>query len=87
MRMIAPFSLQTKICFCAFLLNVTPSDTFRHSPYINLRWGGGGGAKYAPLLFFLHHPKKAQGINLKLSDFKDTPLTQKFCKSNQFVTF
>ena len=34
----------------------------------------GGGAKYAPLLFFLHHPKTAQGIKLKLSDFKDTPL-------------
>ena len=27
-----------------------------------------------PLLFFLHHPKTAQDINLKLSDFKDTPL-------------
>ena len=27
-----------------------------------------------PLLFFLHHPKTAQGIKLKLSDFKDTPL-------------
>ena len=34
-----------------------------------LRWG----AKY-PLLFFLHHPKTAQAINLKLSDFKDTLL-------------
>ena len=34
----------------------------------------GGGAKYAPLLFFLHHPKTAQGITLKLSDFKDTLL-------------
>ena len=36
-------------------------------------WGGGGG-KIRSLLFFLHHPKTAQGINLKLSDFKDTPL-------------
>ena len=35
---------------------------------------GGGGAKYTPLLFFLHHPKTAQGIKLKLSDFKDTLL-------------
>ena len=26
------------------------------------------------LLFFLHHPKMAQGIKLKLSDFKDTLL-------------
>ena len=26
------------------------------------------------LLFFLHHPEMAQGIKLKLSDFKDTPL-------------
>ena len=34
----------------------------------------GGGAKYAPLLFFLHHPYTAQGIKLKFSDFKDTPL-------------
>ena len=25
-------------------------------------------------MFFLHHPKTAQGIKLKLSDFKDTPL-------------
>ena len=33
-----------------------------------------GGAKYAPLLFFLHHPKTAQLIKLKLSDFKDAPL-------------
>ena len=34
-----------------------------------------GGVKYAPpLLFFLHHPKTAQGIKLKVSDFKDTLL-------------
>ena len=33
-----------------------------------------GGVKYAPLLFFVHHPKTAQGIKLKLSDFKDTLL-------------
>ena len=39
-----------------------------------------------PLLFFLHHPKTAQGIKLKLSDFKDTTLRH-FYKSNQFVTF
>ena len=32
------------------------------------------GGEYAPLLFFLHHPKTAQVIKLKLSDFKDTPL-------------
>ena len=32
----------------------------------------GGGVKYIPLLFFLHHPKTAQGIKLKLFDFKDT---------------
>ena len=31
-------------------------------------------AKYVPLLFFLHHPKTAQGIKLKISDRKDTPL-------------
>ena len=31
--------------------------------------------KYTPpLLFFLHHPKTAQDIKLKLSDFKNTPL-------------
>ena len=34
---------------------------------------GGGGGIY-PLLFFLHHPKTAQGIKLKLFGFKDTPL-------------
>ena len=33
---------------------------------------GGGGIR--PLLFFPHHPKTAQGIKLKLSYFKDTPL-------------
>ena len=33
-----------------------------------------GGVKYAPLLFFVHHPKTAQGITLKLSDFEDTLL-------------
>ena len=33
----------------------------------------GGGGEY-PLLFFLHHPKTAQSIKLKLSDFKDTLL-------------
>ena len=36
--------------------------------------GGGGGGKIRPLLFFLHHPKTAQGIKLKLSDFQDTPI-------------
>ena len=36
------------------------------------RWGGGG--KICPLLFFLHHPKTAEAIKLKLSDFKDTLL-------------
>ena len=36
-----------------------------------LPWGGG---KIRPLLFFLHHPKTAKGINLKLSDFRDTHL-------------
>ena len=32
------------------------------------------GGTIRPLLFFLHHPKMAQGIKLKLADFKDTPL-------------
>ena len=31
--------------------------------------------KIRPLLFFHHHPKTAQDTKLKLSDFKDTPLT------------
>ena len=30
--------------------------------------------KLTSLLLFLHHPKTAQGIKLKRSDFKDTPL-------------
>ena len=33
-----------------------------------------GGEQNTPLLFFLHHPKTAQSIKLKLSDFKDTLL-------------
>ena len=41
---------------------------------INSILPGGGGVKHAPLLFFLHHPKTAQDIKLKLSDFKDTLL-------------
>ena len=32
------------------------------------------GGKSPPLLFFLHHPKTAQGIKRKLSDSKDTLL-------------
>ena len=35
--------------------------------------GGGGGGKIRPPPVFLQHPKTAQGIKLKLSDFKDTP--------------
>ena len=35
---------------------------------------GGGGGQNTPLLFFLHRPKTAQGIKLKLSDFRDTLL-------------
>ena len=40
---------------------------------LTLFYPGGRGA-IRPLLFFLHHAKTAQGIKLKLSDFKDTPL-------------
>ena len=36
----------------------------------------GGGI--LPLMFFLHNPKTAQGIKLKLPDFKDTPLRHIF---------
>ena len=40
--------------------------------------GGGDGklenVRGGQILFVLHHPKTAQGIKLKLSDFKDTPL-------------
>ena len=49
----------------------TPLNGFETNPILP---GRGGGAKYDPLLFFLHHPKTVQGIKLKLSDFKDTPL-------------
>ena len=34
----------------------------------------GGGVNTPSLLFFLHHPKTAQDIKLKLFDFKDTLL-------------
>ena len=43
-------------------------------PPKNLERAPGGGGKIRPLLFFLHHPKTAQDIKLKLSDFKDTSL-------------
>ena len=43
-------------------------------PTINPILPGGGKIRPFPLLFFLHHPKMAQGIKLKRSDFKDTPL-------------
>ena len=38
---------------------------------LTLSYPGGG---IRPLLFFLCHPKTAQGIRLKHSDFKDTLL-------------
>ena len=41
---------------------------------LTLSYRGWGGVKYAPLLFFLHHPKTVQAIKVKLSDFKDTLL-------------
>ena len=46
----------------------------------------GGGGKIRPLLFSLHHPKTAQGIKLKLFDFKDTPLRHIF-QVKPVVTF
>ena len=44
---------------------------FVHNLGLTLSYQGGG---IRPLLFFLHHPKTAQDIKLKLSDFKDTLL-------------
>ena len=44
-----------------------------HISTLTLSYWGGGGQKRS-LLLFLHHPKTAQDIKLKLSDFKDTPL-------------
>ena len=43
---------------------------------LTLSYPGGGGKIHIRnvFLFFLHHPKTAQGITLKLSDFKDTLL-------------
>ena len=41
--------------------------------FVNLILHGGGG-KIRRLLFFLHYPKTAQGIKLKLYGFKDTLL-------------
>ena len=45
---------------------------FQFNPILPRGGGGGGEGKIRPLLFFLHHP--TQGMKLKLSDFKDTPL-------------
>ena len=47
--------------------------------------GGGGGANTPPPVF-LHHPKTAQGIKLKHSDFNDTPLRH-FLQVKLVVTF
>ena len=72
--------LVDKKCSCedtvSFILvsNKTRPQVRIVSSYFNPILPGGGGAKYAPLLFFLHHPKTAHGITLKLSDFKDTLL-------------
>ena len=61
------------ICFkFLFVHRSSPTVTFFNTS-LTLSYAGGGG-KILPLLFFLHHPKTAQGIKLKLSDFKDTPL-------------
>ena len=53
------------------LSTVNVYDLVRFNPILP---GGGGGGNIRPLLFFLHHPKTAQGIKLKFSDFKDTLL-------------
>ena len=42
-------------------------------PALTLSYPGGGGG-IRPIPVFLHHPKTAQIIKMKLSDFKDTPL-------------
>ena len=49
------------------------SEDLESDPFLTLSYPGGGG-KIRPLLFWLHHPKTAQAIKLKLSDFKDTLL-------------
>ena len=59
---------------CLYVHNSHYVDRVRNVLTLSYRGGGGGGVKYAPLLFFLHHPKTAQGIKLKPSDFKDTLL-------------
>ena len=74
-------------CYCPFSLNfpaVLPSEIRASLEKIYI-FGilvnpilPGGGAKCAPLLFFLHHPKTARGIKLKLSDLKDIPLRHFF---------
>ena len=51
-------------------LTVKNSQTKNLNPILP-RGGGGEGAKYVPPPDF---PQTAQGIKLKLSDFKDTPL-------------
>ena len=47
---------------------------FHHDRICQLTLSYLEGGKIHPLLFFLHHPKTAQDIKLKLSDFKDTLL-------------
>ena len=43
--------------------------------------------KIRPLLFFLHHPKTAQDIKLKLSDFKDKLLRHIFQSQTSLLSF
>ena len=42
--------------------------------YLALSYRGGGKIRPPPVPVYPHYPKTAQGIKLKLSDFKDTPL-------------
>ena len=71
---IAKISLKNLNSFLSYLEKNLRVKMTPLSP-LTLSYPGGG---YAPLLFFLHHPKTAQGIKLKLSDFKDTLLRQDF---------
>ena len=48
--------------------------SIKERSWLTLSYRGGGGGQNTPPNVFLHHPKTAKGIKLKLSDFKDTPL-------------
>ena len=71
-----PTFQQSLGCSCFYLYHWSRGPHSKHvfDDYNLLTLSYLGGGQNTPALVFLHHPKTTQGIKLKLSDFKDTPL-------------